>query len=104
MASDSKIQWTDSTWNPTRGCRVISPGCENCYAQGVAARFAGKGLPYEGLAKRVNGKPRWTGEGRLVREHLEDPIRWTRPRRIFVDSMSDLFFDAFTDQEIAACF
>jgi len=63
---NTNIEWCDDTWNPIRGCSVVSPGCANCYAMGVAARFAGKGQPYEGLA-RFSEKlrlPQWTGEMR----------------------------------------
>lgn len=81
MSADSKIEWTDATWNPVRGCTKISPGCKHCYAETFAERFRGvPGHPYE--------------QGfdlRLVPEKLEDPLRWRRPRRIFVNSMSDLF-------------
>lgn len=94
------ITWTDQTWNCVRGCSVVSAGCKNCYAAAVASRFSGPGLPYEGLAK--DGK--WTGKVRLVPEHLADPLRWTKPRRIFVNSMSDLFHEGLSDKEIAAVF
>lgn len=103
---DGGIAWTDQTWNPTRGCKAISPGCANCYAATMAARFSDTGQPYEGLARRGAGKAlaQWTGKGRFVRDHLADPLRWTRPRRVFVNSMSDLFFEEFTNQQIAAVF
>ena len=106
MGDSTKIQWTESTWNPVRGCSVVSPGCENCYAMGVAARFSGEGQPYEGLAKFSPSRrlPQWTGKVRLVPEHLADPLRWTKPRRIFVNSMSDLFHEGLTNEEIAAVF
>jgi protein gp37 len=83
MADNSKIEWTDSTWNPIRGCTKISPGCTHCYAETFAERFRGvKGHPYE--------------QGfdlRFVPEKLEDPLRWSKPRMIFVNSMSDLFHE-----------
>lgn len=103
---DGGIAWTDQTWNPTRGCWPVSPGCLHCYAAGVAARFSGPGQPYEGLAKRSVGKslPQWTGEGAFVADHLADPLRWKRPRRVFVNSMSDLFFERFTIHQIAEVF
>lgn len=106
MGDSTKIQWTESTWNPVRGCTVVSPGCEHCYAMGVAARFSGKGQPYEGLAKFSPARrlPQWTGAVHLVPEHLADPLRWTRPRRVFVNSMSDLFHERLTNEEIAAVF
>ncbi len=106
MGAESSIQWTDATWNPVRGCTVVSPGCANCYAMGVAARFSGDGQPYEGLARFSTQRrlPQWTGVARLVPEHLADPLRWRRPRRIFVNSMSDLFHESLTNEEIAAVF
>ena len=89
----TKIEWCDSVWNPIRGCSRVSEGCRHCYAETMAARFSDEGQAYYHLAKRTPDGPRWTGEVRLVQEHLEDPIRWTRPRRIFVNSMSDLFHE-----------
>ena len=103
MGDHSKIEWTDATWNPIRGCSAVSPGCANCYAATVAARFNGPGMPYEGLATR-DPRPRWTGEVRLVPEHLADPLRWQRPRRVFVNSMSDLFHESLPFEIIAAIF
>ena len=83
MATNSKIEWTDTTWNPIRGCTKISPGCKHCYAERFAERFRGvKGHPFE--------------QGfdlRLVPEKLNEPLRWKRPQRIFVNSMSDLFHE-----------
>lgn len=79
------IEWTDATWNPTRGCVKVSPGCAKCYAKTFADRFRGvKGHPYEqGFTPR------------LVPESLAVPFTWTRPHLVFVNSMSDLFLDAF---------
>lgn len=92
MSGKSKIEWTDATWNPVRGCLKISPGCKNCYAETFAERFRGvPGHPYEqGF------------DVRLVPERLFDPLRWTRPKTIFVNSMSDLFQDAVPDEYIVA--
>ena len=92
----SKIQWTERTWNPTRGCRRISPGCVNCYAEKVATRFCGEGLPYEGLIRL--GK--WNGETTFAADKLTDPLSWQKPALIFVDSMSDLFYEGFSDAQI----
>ncbi|MGB8885431.1 MAG: phage Gp37/Gp68 family protein [Candidatus Korobacteraceae bacterium] len=92
MSSKSSIEWTDATWNPVRGCTKISPGCKNCYAETFAERFRGvKGHPYE--------------QGfdlRLVPGKLEDPLRWYSPRRVFVNSMSDLFHESVPDDYIAS--
>ena len=64
MADNTAIEWCDATWNPIRGCTRVSPGCVKCYAESVAARFSGPGLPYEGLAKRTTAGPRcWSGRG-----------------------------------------
>jgi len=106
---DGGISWTDETWNPVRGCSRVSEGCRNCYAEGVAARFSGKDpkgkpLAYYGLARQGDHGPRWTGKIAMVPEHLDDPIRWKRPRRIFVNSMSDLFHEKLTDDQIASVF
>lgn len=104
MGDRTAIEWTDATWNPVRGCSRVSEGCRHCYAEVVAARFSGPGLPYEGLAKRVGGEARWTGKVRMVPEHLADPLRWKKPRRIFVNSMSDLFHEGLSDHDISRVF
>lgn len=81
MSATTSIEWTDATWNPVRGCTKVSPGCKNCYALRFAERFRGvPGHPFE-----------WGFDLRLVPEKLEEPLRWKAPRRIFVNSMSDLF-------------
>jgi len=104
--ADSSIEWTDAVWNPVRGCSKVSAGCTNCYAMKQAHRFSGPGQPYEGLTHVVKGKgPQWTGAVRTVPEMLERPLRWRKPRRVFVNSMSDLFHpdvpDEFVDQVFA---
>jgi len=104
MGRTSSIQWTDATWNPMRGCSRVSPGCENCYAERVAARFSGVAQPYHGLAVMGEHGPRWTREVRFIEEHLADPLRWKHPRRIFVNSMSDLFHEGLSNEQIAAVF
>jgi protein gp37 len=93
MGDHSKIEWTDATWNPVRGCSLVSAGCTNCYAMRDAHRFAGPGKPYDGLTKLTEHGPVWTGKVRLVPELLDQPLRWKKPRRIFVNSMSDLFHE-----------
>jgi protein gp37 len=81
MSDHSQIEWTDATWNPVRGCTKISPGCAHCYAERFAERFRG-----------VPGHPYQQGfDLRLIPEKLADPLRWQVPKRIFVNSMSDLF-------------
>jgi protein gp37 len=90
MSANSKIEWTDSTWNPMRGCSRVSPGCLHCYAETFAERFRGvKGHPFE-----------FGFDLRLVPEKLGDPIRWSAPRKIFVNSMSDLFHEEVPDDYI----
>jgi len=90
MSDNSKIEWTDATWNPVRGCTKISPGCVHCYAETFAERFRG-----------VPGHPFESGfDLRLLPEKLGDPIRWSKSRKIFVNSMSDLFHDGVPDEYI----
>jgi protein gp37 len=106
MGDSTGISWTNATWNPVRGCSRVSEGCRHCYAERVAARFCDPGQPYAGLIRRGVGGDRlgWSGDVRLVPEHLADPLRWKKPRRIFVNSMSDLFHEKLTNDEIAAVF
>ena len=90
MSDNSKIEWTDATWNPVRGCSKVSPGCANCYAETFAERFRGvPGHPYE------NGF-----DLRLVPEKLAEPLRWKTPKMVFVNSMSDLFQEDVPDDYI----
>lgn len=100
MAQDSPIEWCDATWNPLRGCTRKSPGCQRCYAEQIAARFSEPGMAYEGLAHFVNGEARWTGKLRFVEKVLLQPLRWRRPRRVFVNSMSDLFHEDLPSDEL----
>lgn len=104
MGDRTKIEWTDATWNPIRGCSRVSEGCRNCYAEAFAARFSGPGEPYEGLATMTSSGPRWTGEVRVVEEVLDQPLRWERPRMVFVNSMSDLFHEKVSDETIDRIF
>lgn len=87
MGDRSGIQWTNATWNPMVGCTHVSAGCDNCYAAHEASTRLAHTRQYQGLA--VNGQ--FTGEVRLLPERLEQPLRWRKPRRIFVNSMSDAF-------------
>ena len=93
MATASTIEWTEWTWNPVRGCSVVSPGCTHCYAMRLAHRFSGAGGAYENLTRRSKGGPVWTGQVRPIRELLTEPLRWRKPRTVFVNSMSDLFHE-----------
>ena len=84
MSDHSAIEWTDATWNPTRGCTKISPGCTHCYAETFAERFRGvSGHPYE-----------YGFDFRLAPGKLAEPLRWNQPRTVFVNSMSDLFHES----------
>ncbi len=109
MSAASNIEWTDATWNPTRGCSMAqgsnSPecgGCYYCYAARQALRHAGPGGAYEGLVKLTPHGPRWTGK--VVEGDMEAPLHWRKPRRVFVDSMSDLFHAAVPDEWILRVF
>jgi protein gp37 len=97
----TKIEWTDKTWNPVRGCSMISDGCTHCYAMPQAHRSSKPGKAYEGLTHLTTNGPRWTGAVRLVEERLFDPLKWKKPWRIFVNSMSDLFHERLPDDDIA---
>ena len=111
MADRTAIEWTDATWNPLRGCTRVSEGCRNCYAEIMAARFNGPGQWGEGLATmtRVHhtGKfdHRWTGKVvQAPKDVLTQPLRWKRPRRIFVTSTSDPFHESVPDDWIDRIF
>lgn len=104
MADKTKIQWTDATWNPVRGCSRVSEGCRNCYAERAAMRMAAPGGAYEGLVQIVNGHSRWTGTVALSGGMLRQPMQWTRGRRIFVNSMSDLFHESLPFEAIDKVF
>ena len=94
MASNSRIEWTEATWNPIAGCKVISPGCTNCYAMRMASRLAAMGQKkYQGTTRKSGGRSKWNGEIRLDFSALDLPRRWTKGKLIFVNSMSDLFHD-----------
>jgi len=94
MSDKSAIEWTDATWNPVTGCIKVSPGCANCYAETFAERFRG-----------VPGHPFEQGfDMKLWPERLALPLRWREPRRIFVNSMSDLFYEAVPDDFIEKIF
>lgn len=102
--SETSIEWTDKTWNPVRGCSIVSAGCKHCYAMKMAHRFSGTGKPYEGLTQLSKAGPVWTGAARFVPGMLAAPLTWRKPQRVFVNSMSDLFHYDITREEIAAVF
>lgn len=102
MASTS-IEWTDATWNPVAGCTVISPGCTNCYAMRMAARLDAMGMPkYRGLTRKSGGRAVWRGRTRIDEVSLAVPLAWKSLRRIFVNSMSDLFHEGVPTRFIEA--
>lgn len=91
--STTKIQWTDAVWNPVVGCSKVSAGCTHCYAEVMANRLSAN----PATAKRYAGtirKGKWTGQVNTVEQVLDDPRHWTKPRRVFVNSMSDLFHES----------
>ena len=101
MGDKTKIEWCDATWNPLAGCRRTSPACQHCYAERLAATRLAH-LPAYGA---VTSDGRWNGKtARAPAATWTQPIRWRRPRRIFVCSMSDLFYEGHTPDEIAEVF
>lgn len=110
---ETSIEWVQNedgtpgrTWNPLRGCSRISPGCGGaageggCYAEQIAARFSGEGEAFEGFARRGPQGGRWTGRVGVLHDKLMEPLRWRKPSRVFANSMSDLFHEALTFEEI----
>jgi protein gp37 len=104
MGAKTGIEWTDATWNPVRGCSRVSEGCRYCYAEKIAARFSDEGQPFHLFADRAKSGSKWTGKVGLVKKHLCDPLKWRKPRRIFVNSMSDLFHEALGNRDIDRVF
>jgi protein gp37 len=94
MGSSSSIEWTDATWNPVAGCNVVSPGCTNCYAMRMAARLEAMGqAKYQGTTRKSGRRHVWTGRIKLDHGALTLPYTWAKGRRVFVNSMSDLFHE-----------
>jgi protein gp37 len=92
--AETSIEWTDATWNPVAGCTVLTAGCTNCYAMRMAARLEAMGTTkYRGLTRKSGGRAVWTGKIRLDQASLDAPKTWSKPRKVFVNSMSDLFHD-----------
>jgi protein gp37 len=104
MSANTTIEWATKSWNPVRGCSRVSPGCDECYAMKFAHRFSGPGKPYEGLTTIRKGKVDWSGVARFIPGEIDAPLRWKKPERVFVNSMSDLFHHSLSFEEIAAVF
>jgi protein gp37 len=101
MAGLSEIEWTDATWNPIVGCAMVSPGCTNCYAMRMAARLQAMGAQsYQGVTRKSGGRFVWTGKLRVNEKAIEAPLSWKRPKKVFVNSMSDLFQQGVAEKDV----
>jgi protein gp37 len=101
--ANSQIEWTDSTWNPVAGCSIVTAGCTHCYAMEMARRLEAMGVEkYAGLTRKTGTRTVWNGVVREDREALSIPYGWKKPRKIFVNSMSDLFHEHVSDDFILA--
>ena len=104
---ETEISWTHRpgtigrSWNPTQGCARVSPGCQSCYAERMASRFAESGWSQGLIDLRTR---RWNRVGRVATHKLIEPLTWRKPSTVFVNSMSDLFYEAFSFEEIAAVY
>ena len=95
---ETKIEWTDATWNPVAGCTIMSSGCKNCYAMKLAARLEAMGVDkYAGLTRKSGRRTIWKGIIREDRQALSIPLKWKKPRKIVVNYMSDLFHEQISD-------
>ncbi len=104
MSDISKIEWTDSTWNVITGCSVVSPGCTNCYAMGLAGTRLRNHPSRAGLTDESKAGPVWNGKVRLNEDWLTQPLKWRRPRTIFVCAHGDLFHQNVPDEWIDRVF
>ncbi len=104
MADRSKIEWTDATWNPVLGCSPISPGCTICYAMRLAGTRLKNHRSRVGLTRPSKAGPVWNGKVRFYAEALLQPLRWRRPRHVFVVAHGDLFHEAVPDDWIDQVF
>lgn len=99
---ETSIEWTDATWNPVAGCTVLTAGCTNCYAMRMAARLEAMGTAkYRGLTRKSGKRAVWTGKITLDEATLSAPLAWRKPRKVFVNSMSDLFHEAVPAEFVA---
>jgi protein gp37 len=104
MADGTPIEWTDATWNPVTGCAVVSPGCTNCYAMRLAGTRMKHHPSRAGLTRDSKAGPVWTGAIRFNEGWLDQPLRWTAPRMIFVCAHGDLFAEGVTDDMLDQVF
>ena len=104
MADGTKIEWTEATWNPITGCSLASPGCTNCYAMDLAGTRLADHPSRAGLTKPSKAGPVWTGEVRFNEQWLDQPLRWRKPRMIFVCAHGDLFHEKVPDEWIDRVF
>ena len=96
--AETQIEWTDATWNPVAGCSITTAGCTHCYAMEMARRLEAMGVrKYAGLTRKAGMRTVWNGVVREDVEALTIPYRWRKPRKIFVNSMSDLFHEQVSD-------
>ena len=96
--AETQIEWTDATWNPVAGCSIVTAGCTHCYAMAMAKRLEAMGIEkYAGLTRETGRRTVWNGVVREDRVALAIPHRWRKPRKIFVNSMSDLFHEQVSD-------
>ena len=101
--AESQIEWTDATWNPVVGCSLASAGCKNCYAMKMARRLEAMGVEkYAGLTQKRGRNVTWNGVIREDETALKIPLSWRKPRKIFVNSMSDLFHSDVEEDFIRA--
>jgi protein gp37 len=98
MSSKSAIGWTEATWNPITGCSRISEGCRHCYAERLAGTRLAAHPHCAGLTRLSGGEPKWTGTVRFNEDVLYLPLKWRKPRLIFVNSMGDLFHESVPDK------
>lgn len=100
--AETQIEWTDATWNPVAGCSIVSAGCTNCYAMEMAHRLQAMNIEkYKGLTRQSGKRTIWKGIVREDHAALDVPLRWKKPKKIFVNSMSDLFHEGVSDAFLA---
>lgn len=104
MADNTHIEWTDATWNVVTGCAVVSPGCTNCYAMKLAGTRLRDHPSRKGLTRDSKAGPVWNGQVRFNADWLTQPLRWTKPRKIFVCAHGDLFHEGVTDDQLDQVF